>query len=380
VKRLSVGLPRMHKESGEHRDFLPRLVAFLDEAGASAIVLEEGYGAGVAVAPDEYRSASGLVRFGTPEEALDQDVVVVLRCPNVESIRRTRRGSVLVSMLHLESRPERLELFERLGTHGVSLDAIVDESGSRLVENLEAVGWNGIREAFGEIARLHPDFSHPSRRPLRVTCLGAGRVAGHAVRAATRYGDQALREEMVARNVPGVEVTVADFDLTWHEDYMLQRLERTDLLIDATLRRDVTHPVVPNAWIAALPEDAVLLDLTADPYDFSVDPPRTKAIEGIPHGDLDRWLFRADDPAWDALDPLVPTANRRTALSCYSWPGLQPRTCMERYGAQLEPIIELIFAKPVDRWDAELGSRVERAVAHAETSRLAAAAKELTSA
>jgi alanine dehydrogenase len=379
VKPLTVGLPRMHKERGERRAFLPGLVAFLERAGASAIVLEDDYGAGVGIEPDAYRAASRLVRFGTLEEALDQDVVVVLRCPDEASIRRMRPGSVFVSMLHLESRPERLALFERLGTHGLSLDAIVDENGSRLVENLEAVGWNGVGEAFREIARIHEDFAHPSRRPFRVTCLGAGRVAGHAVRAATRYGDPALREEMVARNVPGVEVTVVDFDLTWHEDYMLQRLEGTDLLIDATMRRDVTLPVVPNGWIAALPEDAVLLDLTADPYDFSVDPPRTKAIEGMPHGDLDRWLFDAADVAWDALDRRVPTVNRRTALSCYSWPGLQPRSCMERYGAQLEPILGLVLAKPVERWDPEHGTHLERAIAHAETSRWARS-RELMSA
>jgi alanine dehydrogenase len=370
MRPLTVGLPKMHKEHGERRDFLPSLVAFLEEAGASAVVLEEDYGSGVGVSPDEYRSASGLVRFGTLEEAQDQDVVVVLRCPDEGSIRRMRPGSVLVSMLHLEARPERLQLLKRVGTHGVSLDAIVDESGSRLVENLEAVGWNGVREAFGTMARLHKDFNHPSRRPLHVTCLGAGRVAGNAIYAATRYGDPALREEMVARNVPGVEVTVADFDLTWHEDYMLQRLERTDLLIDATQRRDVTRPVVPNAWVAALPNDAVLLDLSADPYDFSAEPPRTKGIEGIPHGDLDQWLFHADDPAWDALDPRVPTVNRRAALSCYSWPGLQPRACMERYGAQLEPVLGLVLAKSVEDWDPDHGSHLERAIARAETSRL----------
>jgi alanine dehydrogenase len=369
MRTLTVGLPRMHKEAGERRDFLPDLVAFLGPRAAS-IVLEEGYGADVGATPEAYRSASGLVRFGTLEEVFDQDVVVVLRYPDENLLRRLRPGSVLVSMLHLDSRPERLELLAEARIHGVSLDASVDDSGARLVENLEAVGWNGVRESFNEIARLHHDFSHPSRRPLHVTCLGAGRVAGHAARAATRYGDPTLREEMVARSVPGVEVTVVDFDLTWHKDYMLQRLERTDLLIDATQRRDVTRPVVPNSWVSALPDDAVLLDLSADPYDFSVEPPRTKGIEGIPHGDLDKWLFRPDDDAWDALDPSVSTANRRTALSCYSWPGLQPRACMVRYGGQLEPVLGLILTKPVERWDSEHGTQLERAIARAETSHL----------
>ena len=181
----------------------------------------------------------------------------------------------------------------------MSLDSIRDDTGRRLVENLESVGWNGVEAAFKEMGRVHPNFSHPSRRPVRVTCLGAGAVGGHAVQAAHAYGDPALREAMVAANVPGVEVTVVDFDLTRHETYMLERLERTDLLVDATSRRDPSVPVIPNPWLAALPPDAILLDLSSDPYLPEADPPIVKGIEGVPQGDLDRFLFRADDPAWD---------------------------------------------------------------------------------
>jgi hypothetical protein len=82
---------------------------------------------------------------------------------------------------------------------------------------------------------------------------GPAAVGGWAAFAATRYGDPELRESLVASNVPGVEVTVVDFDLTWHEDYMLGRLERTDLLIDATKRADPSRPVVPNAWLPLSP-------------------------------------------------------------------------------------------------------------------------------
>lgn len=365
----TVGLPRMHKEPGERRDFLPDMVAFLGAAGASAIVLEDGYGSAMDIAPETYLAGSPWARFGTMRDAFEQEVVVVLRYPEDESIRMLRPGAVLVSMLHLHTRPERAVLLEGLGVHGISMDAIVDDTGTRLIENLAAVGWNGVRSAFEQIELLRPDFRHPSRRPLHVTCLGAGGVAGHAARAATRYGDPDLRREMVERNVPGVEVTVVDFDLTWHEDYMRSRLDRTDLLIDATQREDPTRPVVPNPWLAGLPADGVVLDLSADPYDFTLEPPRVKGIEGIPHGNLDRWIFPPSDPAWDALDVRVDTTNRRTTLSCYSWPGLQPVECMDRYGEQLEPALGVVLSTRVDRLDPEYGSHIERAVARAETSR-----------
>ncbi len=363
----------MHKEAGERRDFLPAFVRFLDGVGAGRIVAEEGYGAGCGVGEAEYLYASPELRFGTYEECLAQDVVVVVRCPDEQALRRIRPGAVLVSMLHYPTRPRRVELLLELGIVGVSMDGLVDETGARLVENLEGVAWNGTREAFRKIRERHPRFDHPERRPLHVTCLGSGRVGGWAVHASTRYGDPRLREELVVRQVPGVEVTVVDFDLTWHEGYMRSRLASTDLLIDATHRRDPTRPVVPNAWVGDLPDDAVILDLAADPYDFELDPPQVKGIEGMPHGDLDRYVFEPDDPAYEALEGRVDTRNRRVALSCYSWPGLRPRICMQRYGEQLEPVMEVILSGPADAWDVAGGPHFERAVARAEVSRWASA-------
>ena len=366
---LTLGLPRMHMEAGEHRDFLPDLVAAADRAGAGAIVLEHGYGTGMGVREDAYLAASSKVRFADYDEVMSSDVVAVVRCPAEAALRGMRPGALLVTMLHYPTRPRRTRLVAELGLRAISLDSVVDDLGRRQVEYLEAVGWNGVRLAFVEIARVHPHFAHPSRRPLRVTCLGAGAVGAHAVRAATRYGDHGLRADLAAKDVPGVEVTVADFDLTSHEDYLLGRLEVTDLLIDATQRLDPTRPVVPNPWIAALPPDAVLLDLSVDPYDFSVDPPRTKGIEGVPHGDLDRYVFPVDDPAWGALDARVDTTERRLALSCYAWPGIEPVDCMRVYGRQIEPVLGVVLRVPVDRLDVDSADPQERAVARAELGR-----------
>jgi alanine dehydrogenase len=364
-----LGLPRMHMEAGERRDFLPDLVAAADRAGAGEIVLEQGYGRGMGVSEDAYLAASPKVRFADYEEVLSSDAVAVIRCPGEAALRSMRTGALLITMLHYPTRPRRTHLVADLGLRAISLDGVVDDLGRRQVEYLEAVGWNGVRLAFVEIARMHPRFAHPSRRPLRVTCLGAGAVGAHAVRAATRYGDPELRAELAANDVPGVEVTVVDFDLTAHEDYLLGRLEMSDLLIDSTQRLDPTRPVVPNAWIAALPTDAVLLDLAVDPYDFTVDPPRTKGIEGVPHGDLDRYVFPVDDPAWTELGHGVDTTQRRLALSCYAWPGIEPLDCMRVYGRQIEPVLGVALRVPVDRLEVDSTDPNERAVARAELER-----------
>ncbi len=366
----TIGFPRMHKEAGERRDFLPSLMTFLDRAGAGELVLEQGYGQGMGLCDDDYRRASPKVRFAAYDECLAQDVVVVLRCPLEDALRKVRRGASMLSMFHFPTRPGRVALLRELGVRAVSLDSLVDDSHCRLVQNLEAVGWNGVRAGMRELARQHPRFEDPGRGPLRVTIIGAGAVGGHAARAAIRYGDPFWRNELVARGVPGVEVTTIDFDLTRHASYMQERLAQTDLLVDATARPDASKYIVPNAWLSALPAHAVVVDLAVDPYDFGRDPPSVKGIEGVPEGNLDQYVFPPDDPIYERMDPRIDRTHRRTALSCYAWPGVEPRACMDLYGRQVEPILRVMLDVPsLDDLDPERGSLYERAVARADVAR-----------
>ena len=359
----------MHKEVGERRDFLPELVAWLDREGASQIILEHGYGSGMDVGESEYLEASPRARFGDYDACLAADIVLVVRCPDEAVFERMRRGSVLFSMLHYPTRPGRVAKLMDLGIHGISLDGLMDDEGHRLIENLRAVGWNGVREAFKQIELNNPDFADIDRSPIRVTVLGAGAVGSHAIAAAIRYGDPARRESLARKGVPGVEVTVVDYDLTRFESHMLPLLERTDLLIDATYRPDATIPVIPNPWIGSMKEGAILLDLSVDPYDFSTDPPQVKGMEGIPGGTLDQWVFSPEDPAWSRLGDRVDARNRRLTLSCYSWPGIEPRDCMELYGRQVAPMMRVLINRSVKDLDLASPDEVERAVARAEVSR-----------
>lgn len=369
----TVGLPRLHKERGERRDFLPGLVEFISRLGVEQIVVEEAYGVGMGLSVDAYTTQSPRVRVGSLAECYQQDFVLCLRCPSEEQLRAMRPGSVLLSMLHFPTRPGRVRLLHEIGVRGVSLDSVKDDLGMRLVQNMAAVGWNGVRASFIELSKLLPDFEDPRRAPVRVTVLGAGAVGGHAVQAAIRYGDLALRQKLVQRGVRGVEVTTVDYDLTADEEYMERRFLNTDLLVDATQRPDPTKVVVRNEWIATLPSHAVILDLAVDPYDFSVDPPEVKGIEGLPEGNLDQFVFAPDDPAWDRIDPRINHRERRTALSCYSWPGVDPRACMEVYGKQVEPVVRAIVSVGLDALDPLQGPYYDRATSRADVAYWSAA-------
>ena len=339
--RLTLGLPRMRKEPGERRDFLPPFVR-ATASHTAGVVVEEGIGSGMGVLEDEYRGPGVVV--GTHEEAYAQDVVLVVRMPDAAELRLLRPGATLVSMLHFPTRPERVRRLRRLHIDAVSLDSIVDDEGNRMVEDPEAVAWNGLDAAFGVLEHTHPRFWGPRRQPIRVTILGAGAVGREAVEAATKCGSAARFQRLEDAGLPGVEVVTVGRNLTRVHAFMRERIRATDLLVDAAARHDPWEPLVPNTWIGLLPRHAVVCDLAVDGYELDTNPPTVRGVEGIPAGNLDRFVIEPNDPLWDTtIPPGVDTRNRRVVVSCYSWPGVHPRTCMQRYDRQLAPLLRTLL-------------------------------------
>jgi alanine dehydrogenase len=336
-KTLTFGFPRMNREAGERRDFLPSLVASLTSVGCD-VVVEDGIGSGMGFGDHDYLAAGA--RIGDEVAALEQDVVVILRAP--ANFDLLPHGTTLVSMLHFPTRPARVaELVER-GIEAISLDSIEDDAGRRLVVNARAVAWNGLEAAFHALSRTWPGLETKDRPPARVLIMGAGEIGRHAVEAATKYGDPFRAAWYATLGLPGVEAVTIGRNLTSHEGYLRDRLSSVDVLVDATQRHDASRPLIPNEWLGRLPAHAVICDLVVDPYLLDARPPTVRGIEGIPQGDLDRYVLGVDDPAWSRVPPGVPTTERRTVASCYSWPGVHPAECMELYGRQLEPLLHAL--------------------------------------
>ena len=160
-------------------------------------------------------------------------------------------------------------------------------------------------------------------------------------------------------------MTALEYDCTQHDKVMRPILESTDILVDATQRPDPGQPVIPNQWVGWLPEHAVLLDLSVDPYECTADIPSVKGIEGIPQGNLDQYIFSPDDPAYQMMPACIDTTHRRHAVSCYSWPGIYPNACMEVYGKQIIPILRTILERGGVQNIRPNGRYFERAITRA---------------
>ncbi len=359
----------MNVESGEKRDFLPDFIAHLEKVGAE-VFLEEGYGSKMGIGFEEYKRAATGIHTASHAETFQKDIILVLRCPSDEELHLIQPGSILVSMLHYPTRLERSRMIHSLGIEAVSLDSLTDDSGRRLVENLSAVAWNGMEVAFKVLEEIYPEpgFSSPKRKPIHVTLLGSGAVGMHVMQAAIRYGDAQRWKTFADQKIPGVEVTVIDYDLTTKIDVLLEILPRTDILVDATQRPDPSVPVISNDLIRYLPLHSVLLDLSVDPYMCSGTPFSVKGIEGIPHGNLNQYIFKPDDPAFETIPSCINSAHRRHSVSCYSWPGIHPRECMRVYGTQIKPVMRMLLKKRGFKKLQPDGRYFERAIHRASLS------------
>jgi len=343
--RVTVGFPRMHKEAGERRDFLPDVVASA-ASRAAEVVVESGIGSGMGLEDEDYRKRDPRIRIGTTAEAFAQDIVITLRAPETEELSSLRRGATLVSMLHFGTRPARVARLHELGVHAIALDRIVDDGGTRLVVNARSVAWNGLEAAFDALEDTWPPMRERGGRPVRVLVLGPGAIGRHAVEAATKLGDTERRDAYLANGFPGVIVTAVGRNITSSEAELRPLLPDADLLVDASQRDDPSTPLVRNAWLGDLPEHAVVCDLVVDPYLLDAVPPTVRSVEGIPRGNLDKYRFAPADVDWcDTIPAGIPTDERRLTVTCYSWPGVRPYECMVVYGAQLAPLLETLLAR-----------------------------------
>lgn len=357
----TIGFPRMQKEPSEKRVFLPEFIQYLASKNIS-IYLEEGYGSRSGFTFDDYCQGSSEIHMCPRSEAFQQDLVIMLRSPLREEFSLLRRGATLVSMLHYPTRPVRVQILKDLGIKAISLDSIVNDQNIRLVENMKAVAWNGLEAAFDVLEKRWPGLERPDKEPIRVLILGTGMVGKHAVDAATKLGSIERNNQHIQNGGPGVLAVTVGRNITHNPSQMEKLFRESDILVDASQRRDPTKPIIPNEWLGWLPEHAVIADLAVDPYTPDANPPVVRGVEGIPQGSLDQYIFMPDDPNWEKTVPKeIASQNRRAVVTCYSWPGIHPEACMHHYALQMQPLINVLLAKGYDHLSMD-GDYFERAL------------------
>ncbi|HYH03598.1 MAG TPA: alanine dehydrogenase, partial [Bacillota bacterium] len=217
ARRVTIGFPRMFKEAGERRVFLPAFIQSLTRY--ADVFLEEGYGSRSGFTFDDFRQGSHRVFKADRLEVFKKDYVIVLRSPNEDEFCLMRPGTCLVSMLHFPTRPRRVQTLRELRINAISMDSIVDDSNLRLVENMRAVAWNGLEAAFDVLERNCPDLVREGL-PYNTLILGTGMVGKHAVEAATKFGNFERNERHITHKGPGIVALSVGRNITEYPDRM----------------------------------------------------------------------------------------------------------------------------------------------------------------
>jgi alanine dehydrogenase len=356
----SIGFPRMHKDIGEKRAFLPEFFRLFTGFAGKTVFVEEGYGSAMGYSHDDYLAVNPKIFFVSREEAYKTDLVIILRAPEMFEIDWMNKGAVLISMLHFDTREFRNGYLGDRDIYCYSMDSIKNDDGVRMVVNYYGTAYSGASVAFQTLKKNRLDFYALNREPLIVSIMGFGSVGLNAAKAFKNLSNL----EFLGKNgnVPGLIIKMLTRSITGDENQLKKILPDTDILVDATWRSDPSKAIVSNELLGLLPEHAVILDLTADPYKTKIKPIQIKGIEGIPTGTLSHLVIDPEDPKYQDIPSEVNQLNKRTVVSCNAWPGVYPVEAMDVYGKQLKPFIKILLEKGTDLDVSEEANQNERAL------------------
>lgn len=357
----SIGFPKMHKEENEKRDFLPTFFNSLKDYEVD-IFLEEGYGERLGYTSDDYLRCNNNIKFESHDNVFKKDLIIVLRCPETEEIYLINEDSVLISMLHYETRETRNALLKERKINCFSMDAMTNDENERILVNYRGTSRAGSRIAFEELKKRTNNFEDINDKIIHVSIIGVGAVAANSAKAFEEFGD---KEFLSGESGRGIIIHMLPRTITQNYSSLKSIIEKTDILVDASKRPDPTKIIVSNELIGYLPEYAVILDLAADPYNDKTEPVQVKGIEGIPTGTLDKFVIETDDIMYDSILKSINGINRRVVVSCNAWPGVDAKECMELYGRQLMPFIDVILSKNIEDLDINSRNMYERSLVRA---------------
>ncbi len=346
----TIGFLSMRFEEEEKRDFRPGFFEKLLDL-ENRIILDYGYGEKLGISSKEYTDLNPKIKFCSRNDVLKSDVLISVRTPIESELTRMKKGATIFSMLHYVTHQKRNQLLQESDIYMYAMDSVVDDFGLRMIQDFEGT----VRSALVNGFRLLDKSAINNH--CKILIIGPGELGKLAVSFSIKLSP-----------VPAI-VTCVGKHITVNKQKMIQLLRDTDVLIDSSKRIETNKYIVTNDMIGCLPPHAVIIDISADDYDTKINPIQVKGIEGIPTGNLKKFVFDTDDLAYDSLPDSVKSHNRRKLASCYSWPGVDVEHCLDRYEVQIEPFIRLLASNNVARLENSLYTRALHKASYHEFSR-----------
>ncbi len=322
---MHIGIPREIKNQESRVALPPEAVAILTGAGHT-VTVEAGAGVGSGFSDDHYAAAGATP--GDTEAAFSAELILKVKEPQPDEIRRFSAGQVLFTYLHLAADRTLTHDLMQTGVTAIAYEAVTDDEGrlpllapmSRVAGALAvSVGGSLLEQRNGGRGVLLAGLGGDSDLPGgQVTVVGAGVVGGTAARVAAGMGAQVTvldRNPQVLADLKAVAPTITTS--VSDEETLAGLLPSTDLLIGAVLIPGSRAPrVITRAHLALLPKGAVVVDVAID-QGGSVEGIRTTSHSAPAYAENGVWLSAIAN-----LPGVVPLTSTR-ALAGATLPYIQ---------------------------------------------------------
>ncbi len=269
---MHIGIPKEIKNHEYRVALTPEDAHFLTDAG-HAVSVEAGAGTASGFADDAYRAAG--VRVVThADEVWNADLVVKVKEPQPDEVKRLHEGQMLFCYLHLAAAPALARELMARGVTAIAYETVSKPDGGlpllqpmsdiagRLAPQMGALGLHTSHGGSGKLITGMPGVP-----PGRILVIGAGAVGMSAVRTAVGLG---ARVTLIDRTADKLARAEAQFGARVETRFsspgaIEDSLEHADIVIGAAQIPGRHAPrLISRAALARMPRGAVLVDVAID--------------------------------------------------------------------------------------------------------------------
>ncbi len=269
---MKIGIPRETKDMEFRVGMIPDGVRILHEDGHAVFVERDaGVGSGF---PDAAYQAAGATLVGPDEVWSGPDLVVKVKEPNPEEVKRLRRGQTLFTYLHLAAAGSLAEQLCESGVIAVAYETICNPDGSFPVlapmsevagRLATQIGANLLQKDRGGKGLLLGGV--PGVMRGKVTVIGAGVVGINAVRLAHALGAEVDVMDVDLKRLSYVyDIFHGELNTLFSNRANIERSVRSsDLVVGAVYVHGRRAPtLVSDAMVKAMEPGSVVVDVAVD--------------------------------------------------------------------------------------------------------------------
>jgi alanine dehydrogenase len=270
---MRIGVPTEIKPQENRAGLTPPAVRELVAHG-HAVFVQAGAGAGIGCDDAQYAAAGARLVPDAASVFEAADMVVKVKEPQPEEIRRLRRGQLLFTYLHLAPDAAQAEGLMASGCTAIAYETITDAAGRLplLAPMSEVAGRMAVQVGAVSLQKAHGGRGVllggvPGVAPGRVAVLGGGVVGTHAAKMAVGLGaDVTVLDKSLPRLRELDDLFGGRVRLLYASAHEVEQAAlAADLVVGAVLVPGASAPkLLSRAQIAKMQPGAVLVDVAID--------------------------------------------------------------------------------------------------------------------